>query len=322
VTPLAWRFRSVAAGLAVALLSSSAHAEPNLWERARRPKASAESRLLAALERTLDARELSQGEPEVSQHIARAAVAMSDLSGIREPSDPRLRTVIAEALIAARLDREPEARELLESALPELPDGPLRARGYALLADVLAQIDEPRPAIAARTEALRLEYRADARAGSYYNRAEAKLELGQLESAREDYLRAIDLASEPDILALARYGLGVTLERLGDLPSAYQALDAANLVRLPVPPYLANDPLELPGVYFVPAYERHYLEALRAMARARRAANDADRREHLETALAAWDAYLEAAPDDVPYRRNAAAHRKRTLAELERPRRR
>jgi len=302
----------------VALATPAARAEPTIWARAKSPQVAAEAKLLSAIERTLDARELSEAEPEVSRHIARAAVAMADLSGIRAPKDPRLATLLAEALLAARLGREANARALLERALPVLPDGPFRGHAFTVLGDVLASTGEPKLAIEARTAALRLQRTPGARAGSYYNRGEAWLELGELESARADYLAAIELAREPDVLALARYGLGVALERLGDLPAAYDALDAANAVRLPVPAFPASDPLELPGVYFAPAYERSYLEALRSMARARRAPTVEDRRLELSNAVDAWDAFLEAAPESVPHRRNASAHRKRSAEELER----
>ena len=144
------------------------------------------------------------------------------------------------------------------------------------------------------------------------------LELDELDLARADYVRAIDLATEPELLAISRYGLAVALERLGDLPSAYDVLDAANAIRLPSPPYAASDPLELPEVYFVPAYERSYLEALRSMARARRAQEGGRKRAVLEQAAVAWDLYLEGAPDDVPYRKNARAHRKRVADEIAR----
>ena len=44
-----------------------------------------------------------------------------------------------------------------------------------------------------------------ARSGSYYNRGEARLELGELELARADYLSAIELAREPDVLSVRRH---------------------------------------------------------------------------------------------------------------------
>lgn len=304
---------------ALALLAASADARPSLWERARSPLAEKEAWLLAGMERTLDARELAYREPAVTRDIARAAVAMSDLSGIRTPADPRLACLMAEALTLADYGRERDARRLLEGALEKLPVGPLRADALRRLGVVLAVLSEPSLSRDAYTEALELESSPRERANLYYNRAEASLELDELERARADYRRAIELATEPDTLALARYGHAVALERVGDLPAAFTELDAALAIVLPFPVYAAPDPLELPGVFFVPAYERHYLEALRAMARARHAANRAEYLVETAIAISAWDAYLAAAPDTVPYRKNAQAHRRRLEEGMQRP---
>jgi tetratricopeptide (TPR) repeat protein len=310
----------LAAGLLFAGLSPPAGARPTLWERARRPSAVKEAWLLAGMERTLDARELTYREPTVTRDLARAAVAMADVSGIEAPEDPRLACLMAEAIVIADVGRERAARRLLEGAREKLPPGSLRADALRRLGVVLAVLAEPRRSREAYTEALELELSPRERANLFYNRAEASLELDELEAAQADYRRAIELAAEPDALALARYGLAVALERLGDLPAAYAELDAAAAISLPFPAYSASDPLDLPGVFFVPAYERYYIEALRAMARLRRATTHAELAAESSLALAAWEAYLAAAPSTVPYRKNAEAHRNR-VAEITKPRR-
>jgi tetratricopeptide (TPR) repeat protein len=312
---------AVALLIACAVLSTASpgNARPSLWERARRPVAAREAELLPQLERILDARELSYREPSVTRDIARAAVARSDLSGIRSPSDPRLACVMADALIIADIGREHDARRLLEGALETLPVGPLRADSLRRLGVVLAVLAEPLRSRQAYTEALELEVSPRERANLYYNRAEASLELDELEAASADYRRSIALAVEPDVLALSRYGLAVALERLGDLPAAFTELDAALAIMLPFPAYPAPDPLELPGVFFVPAYERYYLEALRAMARLRHAEDRAERLVEASVAVDAWDAYLAAAPSSVRYRKNAEAHRRRVAETVKVP---
>ncbi len=298
-------------GLFLAGAAGVAEARPTLWERVRRPAAMKEAWLLAGMERTLDARELSFREPAVTRDIARAAVAMADVSGVDSPEDPRLACLMAEAIIIADFGRERDARRLLERALETLPPGSLRADALRRLGVVLAGLAEPRRSRDVYAEALELEISPRERANLYYNRAEASLELDELEVARADYRRAIELASDPDVFALARYGLAVTLERLGDLPAAFAELDAALAVSLPFPAYVVPDPLDLPGVFFVPAYERYYIEALRAMARLRHADSGPQRIVESAVALQAWDAYLAAAPPTVPYRKNAEAHRRR-----------
>jgi tetratricopeptide (TPR) repeat protein len=297
--------------LSVLTRASPCDAGPSLWERARRPLAVKEAELLPELERILDARELAYREPAVTRDIARAAVARSELSGIRSPVDPRLACVLADALIIADVGRERDAQRLLEGALVTLPIGPLRADALRRLGIVFALLAEPARSRQAYTEALELEVSPRERANLYYNRAEASLELDELEAATADYRRSIALATEPDVLALTRYGLAVALERLGDLPAAFTELDAALAITLPFPAYAAPDPLELPGVFFVPAYERYYLEALRAMARLRHAEDRAERLLEAAIALEAWDTYLSAAPTTVRYRQNAEAHRRR-----------
>lgn len=311
----------VLVGLLLVTASAAAAAEPSLWERARRPLSAKEAWLLAGMERTLDARELSYREPILIRDIARAAVAMSDLSGIRAPEDPRLACIMAEALIIADSGRDREARRLLEGALETLPPGPLRADALRRLGVVLAGLSEPLRSRDAYTEALELEHSPRERANLYYNRAEASLELDELEAATSDYRRAVDAAQDPDVFALARYGLAVALERLGDLPAALDELDPALAITLPFPAFAAPDPLDLPGVFFVPSYERHYIEALRGMARVRRADSRAEFLLETTVALEAWQAYLDLSPDTVPYRKNAEAHRRRLAEGLKHPRR-
>jgi tetratricopeptide (TPR) repeat protein len=227
--------------------------------------------------------------------------------------------MMAEALIIADLGREQHALRLLEDALEKLPVGPLRADALRRLGVVLAGLSEPRRSRDAYTEALALEVSPRERANLYYNRAEASLELDELETARSDYRRAIEIATEPDTLALARYGLALALERMGDLPAAFTELDAALAITLPFPAYVTPDPLDLPGVFFVPAYERYYLEALRAMARLRHVEDRAQFLAETAIALQAWDAYLAAAPSSVRYRLNAEAHRRRVAEGSKRP---
>lgn len=299
--------------MAFALSSASAVAAPTLWQRAADPSVRTEARLLAALERTLDARAQTGSDPDLSRHLAQAAVAMVDLSGVREPKDPRLACVMAQALLLADAERATDARRLLESALPRLPEGSLAASAWHSLGIAYALLDDSRGAREAHTRGIGLDWDHDRLASSYYNRAEAAARLLDFDEAVSDYERAAALGREPDVQALSRFGLAVVLERRGDLPAAYAALDRALSVRLPVPPYPTDDPLGLPGVFFVPAYERHYLQALAAMALARKAERTIERRTLFALAVAEWDAYLDRADANEPWLANAKLHRARSL---------
>ncbi|HEX6765766.1 MAG TPA: hypothetical protein VF103_09825, partial [Polyangiaceae bacterium] len=182
-----------------------------------------------------------------------------------------------------------------------------------------ARFDDPPAEEHAYTRVIELTWDSDTRALAYYNRAEVIMRRRDISRALADYQTAADQAQDPSTVAIARYGLAVAQERLGDLPAAYASLDRASFVRLPVPPFAAEDPLDLPGLYFVPAYEENYLRALRAMAAGHRATDPAERHDAYEIAVAEWDLYLELTPENEPFRENARLHRARCARELDRP---
>jgi tetratricopeptide (TPR) repeat protein len=302
--------RAAALSGLVLTLASDAAAGPTIWQRARSPNAAAEARLLAALERTLDAYEQASATPALADNLARAAVAMAGLARIEDPEDPRLACLIARALLLSDHGRARDARRLLERALPKLPEGMLAARAAHALGLAHSILDDSVAARAAYTRALELAWDAETRAVAYCNRAEEYMRAGELERALADFRRAAALAREPHTQALARFGLALALERRLDLPSAYQELDRALAVVLPVPPYPTEDPLELPGLFYVPAHDRHYLDALVWMARARHVQGSV-RQDAYSRAVSAWDAYLAAAPASERWYAQARAHRER-----------
>jgi tetratricopeptide (TPR) repeat protein len=316
------RARSVLLGLALFGFATPAVADPSLWQRAANPRARAEAKLLASLERMLD--DASRGgmlEIGLDRELARAAVAMVELSGVGdEPSDPRLACAEALALIEADVGREADARRLLERTLEGLPDGSRAASLWNSLAVALGRLEDPRAQYRAYSRVIELTWDPEVRALAFYNRGEVAMHERDLAGARADYEQAIRGGRDPSIVALARYGLAVAEERLGDLPAAYATLDKALAVRLPVPPFTSEDPLDLTSVFFVPAYEENYIRALRAMAAARRATDAAERRDAYEIAVAEWDTYLARATDTDPYRENAQSHRTRAQRELDKTR--
>jgi tetratricopeptide (TPR) repeat protein len=314
------RFRGILVGLVVTLASPAALGEPTFWQRITNRRAHAEAKLLESLERTLDGgRRADVFELGLDREFARGAVAMVELAGLSEPRDPTLACVFAQALVEADIGREADARRLLESAIEKLPEGTRAASAWNALAIALGRIDEPKAQRQAYTRVIELTWDPETRALSYYNRGEVKMRERDLTGARADYEESVLGARDPSLVALARYGLAVAEERLGDLPKAYAALEKAALVKLPVPPYPAEDPLDLPSVFFVPVYEENYLRALRAMAIGRRATDERERADAFETAVAEWDIYLARAPEDEPFRQNAVSHRARCERELEKP---
>lgn len=311
--------RALAAAGLLALLSAAPRelaAEPSFWQRVRSPTVAAERRLHDALERKLESWKAIGPDPELKRDLALAAVAMIDLARIDRPRDPALCVLIAESLVLANAGREARVRELLTRATASLPEGPLSAKAHYRLGQSFARGAEWNRARAAYTLALSQAWDLELRAGAYTYRGHANLALGDFSAAIADQRRAVELAPTKDLEALARYGLGLALERSGDLPTALGVLEGAARIRLAVPPYDSEDPLELPSVFFVPTYERHYLRALSRMAVAKRAKDAEDRSAALEAAIAAWDTYLVAAKQDDPFRANARNHRERCQTEL------
>ncbi|HVR19734.1 MAG TPA: hypothetical protein VMS65_08560, partial [Polyangiaceae bacterium] len=205
----------------------------------------------------------------------------------------------------------------LEGALEGLPPGSRAARAWRLLTFALARQDEREAEYRAYSKVIELTWDPQVRANAFANRGDVAMLGRDLVGARSDYEQAIGAGGDPEIVALARYGLAVAEERLGDLPAAYAALDKALALRLPVPPFSSEDPLDLPGVYFVPPYEENYIRALRAMAVGRRATDPGERRDAYEIAVAEWDTYLARSAETEPFRENARAHRARSERELE-----
>jgi tetratricopeptide (TPR) repeat protein len=306
---------AVAVGCALVALATNSPAEPSLWYRASHPSARAEARLLRGIERMLDREEQAASDPEVASRFARAAVAMMDLAHVPPPEEPRLACAMARALIGSNLGRVDEAVTLLEGAIPKLPEGTLLVTAWHDLGRARAIRGDLAGARAAESRVLALAVDPRERAMAFYERARAELRLGEVKSAALDFRRAADAAPTELVRLRARYGLGVALERSGDLPGAWAALEQAVATRLPLSHYASDDPLELPGA-FEPPYELEYVKALVALSRARQASDPDHLRELLEDALRRWDTYLETARPSEPWLANARRFREQTAAQL------
>jgi tetratricopeptide (TPR) repeat protein len=306
---------ALALGFSLVALAPEAPAEPSLWYRASHPQARAEARLLRAIERMLDGEARAAADPEVASHFARSAVAMFDLARAPSPEDPRLACAVARALIGSNLGRIGEAQALLEGAIPKLPESTLLVTAWHDLGRARALAGDFPGARAAQSRVLELAVEPREWGLAFYDRAGAELRLGENTSAALDFRRAAEDAPTELVRLRARFGLAMALERSGDLPGAWAALEHAVAMRLPLSQYTSDDPLELPGA-FDPPYELEYVKALAALARARRTTEREERGAALEEALRRWDAYLETAPPSEPWLANARRHREETAAEL------
>jgi tetratricopeptide (TPR) repeat protein len=293
-----------------------ASADANLWQRARDPELVRSEALADKLERLIIMGEASRS-PGVARDFALAAVAAADLAGANRLPGARLKCLLGDVLLQADFPRR--ARELLADVVDELPAGPLSASCYYTYGLSLAHLGETRREIVAYTRALANAERRRLRADLFYNRGDARVREGELALAIDDYRSAIALSTHPDTTALSYYGLAVALDRYGDLPAAWAALESAHRVAQPFTGLPGGDILDAPGVFFVPPYEKEYYRALSRMAAARSATSEPERREHTERALEHWEAFIAVAePANDRYLENARLHALACRRELER----
>jgi tetratricopeptide (TPR) repeat protein len=133
---------------------------------------------------------------------------------------------------------------------------------------------------------------------TYSNMAEVRMMDGDLIGAVRDYERAIHLSrntNSADARGLPLFGIAVALDRLGETSEGgTRALEAVNVG-------LGIDILHRNGVFFEPACEVHYYEALGNRALAERAQGE-ERLTALRAALRSWRTYLSLAAEDDPWR--------------------
>ncbi|MEB2324487.1 MAG: tetratricopeptide repeat protein [Sorangiineae bacterium] len=292
------RLGAAVLGLAAALASSAARAEPSLWDVARDPAEARASVVLRAAERKLIESSEASFDPGAPARFTRAAIAMLELARGRELPDPRLRYLLGSLLADSSVRRYAEARVELERALREAPDSPLAGDAWFTLGVTFASLDDPRKEIDAYGHALGLLWRRDQRATLYMNRGEAWMRLYELRPALADFRAAVASAESPVTVALAAYDLGVGLERSGDLPSALDAVARGAAVRIPSA-FGPRSVLDVSSVFFVPDYEDNYYRALEAMALARQA-SPAEAAPLYESASRFWERYAARAAKDRP----------------------
>ncbi len=294
------------AALPVLLAAASAAAQPSIWDAARDPKTVVEYQTLVAVERMMSRTADDDFDPIMARDFNRGAIAMMEMTGGEKLSDPRLGFILGDLLSDSSVGRDDAAGRMLEQALRRAPDSPLAGRGWFNLAIVSARKSNPKREREAYTQALQLVWDPGFRANIYMNRGESSMVLGDLDAAVIDYRRAIRLAPGPELAALAYYGLGITLERSGDLPAALDAMRTARTTFAPA--------IDMPSVFFVPAYDIYYYKALSEMSAARDGKNQREVALHLFLAADHWEKYLEEAEPD---KHRWAANAKLNLSNVE-----
>lgn len=306
-----------AGACALALLvyaAGTARAEPSIWDAAREPRAARDYQTLVAVERMVARDDSAWFDPALPQRFMRAALAMVELAEGTESRDARLLFIAGDLLSDPLVGRDEDARKLLDRALALEPASPLAGRAWFNLAIASARLGDPKREREAYSRALERVWEPGFRANILANRGESSMVLGELESAISDYRRAIAVADRPDLSALAYYGLGVALERNGDLPRALDAMVVASAIQIPG----VGSALDLPSVFFVPAYDIHYYRALASMAEARAAQKPELVAVSLLDAGEHWQKYLEqAVPDGHRWVGHAKRHQAALLGRLQ-----
>jgi tetratricopeptide (TPR) repeat protein len=264
-------------------------------------------RALNRIERVLDHVNQAEDDADMMQDFRLGALAVAELTGAREFGDPRLLVLLSQALVGAELGREDEAVALLERALlAKAPDELwLEAEIRPLLAAAMRR--DPERALREVTRALPLVWEPSARSILFRQRAEAKMALGQVRASARAARAALAAASTPVQRALARYALGLALERSGDLPSA---LSEVHLARLSAPALGGSEHgiLDLPGVFVFRPEDAEYVAALDAMAQARVAGDARAVLLGYERALVAWEHYAALASSEDRWLAVARVH--------------
>lgn len=286
--------------LAAASLSFGAAAEalPSIWDRARDPSSSRAERVSRRIQRVMDGEGTADvADLEALRDFRLGALAIAEMSGARAFDDPRLSLLLAQAMIEADLGGEGEAESLLLHVIEQLESGAtwLEAEARVLLA--AAARGMPELALERVSRALPLVWDPATRSALLRERAEARMALGDVRGSAADQRAALSTAQSPVQRALARFGLGLALERGGDLPGA---LGELRLAHASAPPIAGTDLgiLELPGAFVFRPFDAHYTAALSAMGRARLAADPERALLDYERAVVGWEHFVAAAPSD------------------------
>ena len=277
----------------LALVTSSglatADTPPSAWDRARDPAAGERYRLHERVQAWLNAPGI-RGERE---HALFAESARSALEAASAQTSPDVRLRFDLGIVYEDLDRHDEALAVLRPALDLAPRDAAAAPAWLAYAFAAAKTDRSREEIEGYDALIALSF--EARPTVLANRAEAEMRLGNLDAAVSGYRDVIfglehapgGRASDAQSLVLARWGLAVALDRLGDTTtSRSEALTAAR--EDPQEKYIGdrND------VFFVPDYERDWYYGV---GRAERARLETDAR----LAVEAWDLVVRTWADYV-----------------------
>jgi hypothetical protein len=263
------RWLAALAGVAVAALSLTsaepvAFARPTIWERTERPALNRTDRAWRRISRYMDSVEDAQN-PEMRHDFWLGALLMAEESGAAVLPDPGLRLLLAQILLGTELGREAEAASLAHGVLAEAGPDDLWLEAEARVVLAFAAKD-PELAIREVARALPLVWDASTRSDLFRRRADAKMAERDLRGSLADYRAALQADDSARRTSLARFGIGLALERSGNLPEALVELHRA---RLAAPRVFGGElsVLLLPGVFAFRPADVYYVVGLTELSR-------------------------------------------------------
>src|SRR6185503_14504460 len=224
----------LAAG-AILLGAPLASAAPSRWAKARHPELEQRESLLAEADALVAKYRHARHVQKDGDGMAAARIYLEkarDLlaeGGAERSRDPTLRYRLAQ--LQHLLGDDEKALPLLEVLLRDNPPAPIRALAYGDLAVCYARLGRHEDEIKAYGEALKLTPYSTQRATLLANRAEAYMALGDITAAIEGYRASLSGLSSIDMLrgygVTTLWGLGIALDRSGDLDAGIEALRLA-----------------------------------------------------------------------------------------------
>jgi len=263
---------------------------------AREHGASRNARLLGSIRRFRLARQLAPDDPEPLFELGRASAALEPPSV--DAGEEASRRNQAQSWLTSLRERFPEyesARVAFELGVlaAHAQDFPRAAEEYQRALDA-ARVGEGAPSMHA-------------------NLAEVLMLSGVLDRAEAEYREAIRLnGSRPGTgLALSLFGLAVCLDRMDEPAKALETVRRALVAGG------GADVLRSEGVFFEPAAELSYYDALALRALAADADSAFERARFLRQAASALSRYLEGVAPETPFYELAAHRLHDVRAELE-----
>ncbi|MAQ15096.1 MAG: hypothetical protein CMN30_09930 [Sandaracinus sp.] len=295
----------------------------DFWRELRQPGHRRAQRLLGQGLRMLQAASQEQ-RPFRRAALVGNALARFTLARVQVPDDPELLFFHARALALyerpipgpRRTERRDEEAIALYERLREVaPTHRAEEVGFEL-GILYTRVRDYPAAIAAYERSIRFALSEDQTPTSYSNMAEVRMMNGDLQGAVTDYRRGVELARgggplQGRSLALSLFGLAVALDRLGEHGGAVErAGDAVSAGGGSI------DVLRSEGVFYEPASEIHWYEALGHESQAT-LADPGDVPRHLRRAAESWRRYVALATDDDRFAALAAERLAAVEARLE-----